>query len=413
MAVYNNYVVEYLNGATWTAISNVQNLSCTVGRQRASDQWQVSTTTITIWYPNGFSNPIANLGVDTKIRFFCPGRSTTEPTWTGSVADMSIDLGIPWNSATNTGNSDFLVLSCEGETAKQGRLGYTKPDGTVGAPAVSYFVRVVLGSNYNIVTRTDPFTDFGRFDTINVPLETDILTAWDAMLGAGIYCSARIIDGVRKKASDWSTTAGTTNDPGVDFKSGKLLPADISTVEFSDTANSSTKRIYDQFEFDNAADQYFTSSQINTSANGVVYEPLFNGIAIGSSEPRRQFTATAYGEVTANNELMQEVADYYANVYDSAEISPFSISAITAGQDTQNLDTLGFSNLELAYLTTKAIRIAFRGQTYLCRIEGVTLTADLDQSRFTYYLSPTDDSGWFILDDADLGVLDQNRLGLY
>ena len=36
-----------------------------------------------------------------------------------------------------------------------------------------------------------------------------------------------------------------------------------------------------------------------------------------------------------------------------------------------------------------------------------------DQARFTYYISPTDDTGWFILDDADLGVLDQNRLGLY
>ena len=119
---------------------------------------------------------------------------------------------------------------------------------------------------------------------------------------------------------------------------------------------------------------------------------------------------TAYGETAA---LLQGSAGYWANVAADASISPSSISATTNGQHTQNLDTLGFSNLELAYLATKAVNVTFRGATTLCRIEGVSVTADLNQARFTYYISPAEQTGWFILDDSTFGVLDQNRLGLY
>jgi hypothetical protein len=41
------------------------------------------------------------------------------------------------------------------------------------------------------------------------------------------------------------------------------------------------------------------------------------------------------------------------------------------------------------------------------------MSADPEQTRITYYLSPQQANLWFVLDSAVSGVLNQNRLGLY
>jgi hypothetical protein len=404
MAVYNAWIVEYLNGSTWTAISNVQNLTCDVGRRLPTDQWPVSTASIRVWYPTGFDAPIANLTMATKIRFFAPGRSSTEPTWTGWVRDMAVEIGIPWDTTTDDGNADFLVIYCEGEGARIGRDGLNVRGDVL--EDVNSYIEDDIGVTNSLVIRSDASTAFGLYNTISAP--NDSYNLWEAVQQVAIYTSGRIIDGVRKKASGWTGTAGSTNDPGTDFKTGALAAADIATVAFSDTTNNSTNRIYDQFELDSLADNYFTSASLTGQTE--VSTATYTATAIGATAPYRQFDTRAFGQ---NATRFQEVANYYANTFSAVDMAPSSISATTAAQHTQNLDTLGFSNLELAYLATKAVRITLRGTSYLCRIEGVSVTADLDQARFTYYISPTDDTGWFILDDADLGVLDQNRLGLY
>jgi hypothetical protein len=411
MAVYNAWTVEYWNGTAWTSISNVQNLTCQTGRQLPTDQWPVSTANIRIRYPQGFASPLTGLNMDTKIRFFAPGRSSTEPSWTGWVTNLRVEYGIPYVSATTTGNADFLVLDCEGERNRIGRYN----DGVTvvgGSDSLNTFIVNRIGSDNGLVLRCDPDTSFGIYGDIDPPVGTFNLN--ERLNDFAVYNVGRIIDGVRKKASDWATTAGTTNDPGTDYKTGTFALTDIATVSFSDTTNDATRRIYDQYEVDGVADNYFTRASIQGTYGGTVtpteVTAEYQEIAVGATAPYRDYSSNAVGY---NAATLQGTAGYWANVSSNPAISPSSISATTNGQHTQNLDTLGFSNLELGYLATKAVNVTFRGTTTTCRIEGVSVTADLDTARFTYYISPAEDTGWFILDDADYGVLDQNRLGLY
>jgi hypothetical protein len=87
------------------------------------------------------------------------------------------------------------------------------------------------------------------------------------------------------------------------------------------------------------------------------------------------------------------------------------ISCVSSSQDVALLDTLGGGRfVELPYYY---IDIKFRGVQFEARIEGATLTATPEQTRVTYNLSSQEANPFFILDDPNFGVLDQNKLGLY
>jgi hypothetical protein len=126
------------------------------------------------------------------------------------------------------------------------------------------------------------------------------------------------------------------------------------------------------------------------------------------SAPYRTFTVDTFSDSTSQ---MDDIANYVLTIAQGQVIAPSSVSAVTSGQHTQNLDTLGGSR----FITTilNMVKITFRGTTYYSRIEGATMTADPQQTRITYYLSPQQANLWFVLDSAVSGVLDQNRLGLY
>lgn len=422
MAVYNSYVVEYRGnsaGEPWKTISNVQALDCQVGRVLPVDQWRPSSATIRVRYPTGFSSPPADLGINAQIRFFCPGRSSTKPTWTGLVRNVSVEVGIPWITATSTGNDDYLIIECEGAYATTSRQ-------TPGGPAAvntNYSIRQMLLTLYQTyaiastnvgVSASSAYIEdsIGGTLFVNNPINTDeALQRW-----SGTY-QIRLLDGVSKtwtsidpiKMQSW----GYADVPAFFINTGKLEEADVASVSFSDTTNDATRRTYDDITFDSLADGYLTAATLETiggySYNGsssttINRSQTFIGIQsfVGATPP------------TANTpDVAQTAADYWANAFSQPDIAPLAISATTASQHTQNLDTLGFTDLELGYLPSKAVNITLRGNTYLCRIEGVQLTADLNQSRFTYYISPADTTGWFILDSNTFGVLDQNKLGLY
>jgi hypothetical protein len=57
------------------------------------------------------------------------------------------------------------------------------------------------------------------------------------------------------------------------------------------------------------------------------------------------------------------------------------------------------------------IGIILRGTRYQCVLEGATITATPESTRFTYYLSSAEAYSFLILDDAIYGKLDNNKLG--
>jgi hypothetical protein len=57
------------------------------------------------------------------------------------------------------------------------------------------------------------------------------------------------------------------------------------------------------------------------------------------------------------------------------------------------------------------VNVTFRGTVFTCIIEGVSMTATPESSRYTFYLSGADLNAYLILDNTVFGTLDNNKLG--
>lgn len=413
MAVYNDWTVEYKNGATWTEIPNVQELSCSVGRQMPLETWPVSSASIRVWYPNGYASPLANFGAGTKIRISAPGRAANKPMWTGYVKNATFDIGIPWDSATSTGNADFLNIECEGAGAVVGRSEQVTIAGLAASTNdVEDLIKQLNASNSLPVgyDTTDP--SFGiRQWSAGLTGWTEY--PWTILQNTAVYGLWRLLCGVRKTWS-WVNSAGDTDDPAVYLSASPDVAKPVATASFSDTANSATARLYDQVSFDGMADVYATRAALTyyyTTTAAYLTEIATNG-----SAPWRTYAANLLPQNILTRGVftyIDETAAWYANAFADQLPTISTISATTNGQHTQNLDNLGVTDLELGMLPAYTVNVTLRGTTQLCQIEGVTVTADQEQARYTYYLSPAGDTAWFILDNSNYGVLDQNRLGVF
>jgi hypothetical protein len=171
--------------------------------------------------------------------------------------------------------------------------------------------------------------------------------------------------------------------------------------KFSDVSNDSTNAIYNVLDFDTLADNYIT--RVVTTA------PLLaDQVSSVGSAPFRSFVLETYATDTTQS---KNLADYYLASVDDQVVAPNAVSVVSGGQNGTNIDTM---NTDIfAFLPAYKTRIQFRGTTVAARIEGATMRATPEQTRVTYYLSSAESNPYFILDSADFGVLDQNKLGLY
>ena len=55
--------------------------------------------------------------------------------------------------------------------------------------------------------------------------------------------------------------------------------------------------------------------------------------------------------------------------------------------------------------------VEFRGTTFNCIIEGVTISGTPEMSRYTFALSSAEQNNYLILDETIFGRLDFNKLG--
>jgi hypothetical protein len=106
-----------------------------------------------------------------------------------------------------------------------------------------------------------------------------------------------------------------------------------------------------------------------------------------------------------------DLANYFLAAVDDQAVAPNVVSVVSSAQVSATIDTMG--STPFCFLPAFKTKITFRGTDFVCQIEGVTLTANPDQTRITYYLSSAEANPYFILDSATFGVLDQNKLGLY
>ena len=71
----------------------------------------------------------------------------------------------------------------------------------------------------------------------------------------------------------------------------------------------------------------------------------------------------------------------------------------------------GGSRAQFGGMIGARVSVTFRGTVYQSIIEGISVTATPESSRYTFYLSGADLNNYLILGDSVFGRLDYNKLG--
>jgi hypothetical protein len=381
MTLFNNYTVEYFYSNAWIEIDELQELTCTVGRKNFTDDWSASQATFRFRYPTGFASPLSDIKIGTPIRFSSPN-SIAGGAWSGYVKDVEAEWGMPYQSGV--GNADYLIISGEGALGQWGRTagtGFTPSSALANAQLTE--VTSHYGFNWNGNLTSEPVE----------PVATDS-TLLDWFQSYANTVQARVLDGYPQ---------GTVDDI---YRRGNVFLLSNASfikagVNFSDVDNDIFYQVYDVLDFDSLADNFYTQA--------IVTSPVVaNQIAAVGSAPYKSFTKSTYARTVAQ---AADLAGYLLAQGQTEIISPTVISCVSSSQDVALLDTLGGGRfVELPYYY---IDIKFRGVQFEARIEGATLTATPEQTRVTYNLSSQEANPFFILNDPNFGVLDQNKLGLY
>jgi hypothetical protein len=377
-----SYSVEYSTDSTsYTALTNVQSIFLSIGVEAQLDQLRANTGTIEVRYPSGFASPIAELVQGTFIRI----RNNTNPAapyllWVGRISNITVQYGIPYVS--NVGNADYLTISVEGSFASLGRM---------------------AGSDYAMAAGTvaTQLTTAGT--------ETGISIGWlgsSTQAGAAATISGTWADWLAKTALSANARMWNTKDNSL-FDITIVSPFELYTTQnyFSDVRpQPEVSASYDQITFEGYADNYWT--QVSVDPDGLATQTV---TLSGATVPYRTYV------VNTNNATTGQALDFANYLLGNFSTPKLSISSVSCIAEAQTLDMLldKFAGVTQSFARIPGVRtrVEFRGTTYQCLIEGVTMAATPAGARFTFYLSGADLNQYLILDDLFYGKLDLNRLG--
>jgi hypothetical protein len=382
-----NYQVYYVVGGVETALTNVQHINLTCGVQAQLQQIKASTAEITIRYPSGYASPIAVLvpGTEIVIRNITTTSVYSQNIYRGYISDVSVQYGIPY--VGSTGNADFLTIQLEGEYARFGRM-----------QAQNYPMAADTITNQMSAgrTQTGAFMDWFGASTTTAAGTTLTGTWADWLARIAISNNARMRE----------TSAGNR---GVYIASPLIEGTGL--LNFASVQNCSAlnqKQQYDQISFASIADNYYT--QINVNPEGFSTQTVTSSTA---SAPYRTYNVNT---LNSSNSQALDYSNYLLGNYSTPKLAIMSISALAEVQYVNRLDNaISFGSTiipaQLPYYPGTNTTVEFRGTTYDCVIEGVTMSATPESARFTFYLSGADLNAYLLLDNATRGTLNYNKLG--
>jgi hypothetical protein len=371
-----SYTVAYsTNGTSWTNLTNVQTVNINIGKRAQLDQVNASTASFEMRYPTGFATPIAQMVTGTFIRI-SNSTATSYPIWYGEINDVSAVYGMPY--AAGVGNLDFLRVSCEGAFAAVGRMqgnGYVMPaDSIVGQFSLA---NTQTGLNFGYLP----------LSTATPLASTTVNGSWgDWVNRACQSTNSRLWDGIAYNGS-------TVISPFYNS---------VSTINFSDTANNATNQVYNQINFDSLADNFYTQVTVTPESFGAA-----TVTQVGASLPYRTYQTNTLSASTAQ---ATDYANYLLANYGTAALAISSVTCSGDAQSSFQLDKMG-ENSGFGTTVGRQVSVTFRGTTYQCVVEGVTMSATPGESSFTFYLSGADLNSYFILNNTNYGRLDFNKLG--
>jgi hypothetical protein len=371
------YTVSYsLDGISgFTALTNLQGIQISLGRGAQLDQVKASTATFELRYPTGYASPVTALVSGTYIKI----ENTTGSAytiWRGRISDVSARYGIPFVSGV--GQADFLSVTCEGNFAAVGRM-----QGENYAMAAGGLSQQCLDA-YNESGVEIQFITSGGEPQMAA---TTVSSTWaDWVARAALTVNARLWDSSTANGS-WIVSPFFSN---------------VSTVNFSDTENNATNQIYNQINFDSLSDNFYTQIQVDPESYGVA-----TVTQAGASLPYRTYQVNTLNDSTSQ---ATDYANYLLANYGTARFAISSFTCMAEAQSSFQLDKIGYESL-MPQAPGTQVSVAFRGTTYQCIIEGVTMSATPAGASFTYFVSGADLNAYLILDNTVFGKLNENKLG--
>ena len=363
--------VYYDAGAGEVELTNVLDVSCTVGRQSQLSAYRANTATVQLRYPTGYASPNADLVPGTEIRIITdiPGEvGSGRQVFRGQISDVEVTYGKPYYSST--GPADILTISCESYFANMGRQqgnGYVLAAGN-------------LDDQCN-----DLFGNFGF-----------ILSAVQGF-GAETLFASTTLNGT---VADWVNLAaltmnGRVHDAGPSV--GLILlnqyykPVNFYG-EFSDDGTETNR--YTEITFDSLADNYYT--QIVVDPESYAAQTVQTG-----SAPYRTYRVNT---LNASTGQALDYANYLLSTYQDPALAISSFRVFLNDQPFN--PTFGCTDLGIQ------LKVKFRGTTYNCILEGATVSGSPERGVYaTYYVSGADLNNYLLLDNAVYGRLDSNKLG--
>jgi hypothetical protein len=350
----------------------VQNINLFVGRQAQLDQYSASTANIVVRYPTGYASPITAMVPGTYIRIKTPTTDPTYASYYGRIKDVTVDYGIPYSGGV--GNADYLNVTVEGFFATASRMAgqsYAMAANTLANQLIAMYGQ----TNINVATNFNP--NMGA---------TTLSSSWGDWINAvlvtinGRLCDSLNIDDIAIRGPYNQSTC---------------------TVNFSDTANNATNQVYDTVSFGAWSDNFFT--QVTVDPEGFTAQTVTKS---GAVAPYRTYNVNT---LSASTGQALDQANFLLSQYQTQEFALTAVSCLAEAQSSFQLDRMGLALF--GNLISARVSVTFRGTTYYCIIEGVSVSATPESSRYTYYLSGADLNNYLILNDSVFGTLDYNKLG--
>jgi hypothetical protein len=364
------YTVSYSLASTPGTIvdlTNVVSFNMKQGREKQLDEYSADTAQVVIRYPNGYASPITALVPGNIIRVKHDGSG--EYIYAGYISGVSVNYGIPYSGGV--GNADFINISCESYFARFGRL-----EGNSQAITGGLFAAVA--------------SDIAFYSGLTINPQANALT------------QSASASTVTNTYGEWLSQYIRTINGRMAQGAAVIVygPGDIvaSSASFSDTANNATNQVYDNIEFSAFGDNYYTQVTVTPTV------PAAQTVTSGAGPYRSlKFNTFSSSTTTALN-----LANFMLSQYSTTDVQISSISCLSEAQTSFKLNNLG---VPTALLIGMQVPIKFRGTTYYGIIEGFTMTATPESSRWTYYISGASLNSTLILDDAVFGKLGTGKLG--
>lgn len=346
----------YINGS---AVSNVQSMDISVGRQSVQDPFRGSTVSISGRDLSTFTKPT----IGWIISIYCGATLT----YSGRVANCSIEYGI-------IASEDRWNVQGEDSLAEAGRaittVTWVASTSTYVAAYNSAYGTSLSVINLNAIASSS-------YCSPQALVKTNLMTILQTLANTE---QARLV-GAGPNTIGWIGRAGATGVGYIcDFTDGTVATA-------KPTAN------YNAVTFASVADNY---------ANKVVISP--SGLAqatSGSGNFVREFQSYDISDTQAAN-----LAGYVLNSLSVSSTVPSSVSFLSEAESSNTAITgLAYTNLGAS------VGVILRGTKYNCIMEGFTLSVTPEYARGTAFLSSAEAYSFLTLNDAVYGTLDNNKLG--